>query len=300
MSKRYAFIVGAPRSGTTWLQLMLARYPGVDTCQETHLFNGFLAPLHRAWRHYEGNRRGVGLQAAIPYERFVGLQRELALAVLDAIGEGPVILEKTPAHVRVAEEIVQILPEARFIHLVRDPRAVTASLMAAGKDWGGHWASTKAASNAKRWHADVASGVAIQGLTEHYLELRYETLLEAPEESLHRAAEWLGLSPAPGLSTRIARESRIDKLKGGQSSAPWDLSREPEAFFRKGEARGWQEELNARELAVVEALASPLMEELGYARESPGLSARQRLLLRASEALSWRLSALGRRLTASR
>lgn len=300
MSKRYAFIVGAPRSGTTWLQIMLGRYPGIDTCQETHLFNGFLAPLHRAWRHYGGSRPGVGLQAAIPYERFIELQRDFSLAVLDAIGEGPVILEKTPAHVRVAEEIVEVLPEARFIHLIRDPRAVTASLMAAGRDWGGHWASTKAADNAKRWHADVAAGVAIQGLTEHCLELHYEALLDDPGNSLGRAVEWLGLSPDPELCSRIARESRIDELKGGQSSAPWDLSREPEAFFRKGEARGWQEELTARELAVVEALASPLMEELGYGRESPGLAAHQRLLLRAREALSWRLSALGRRLIASR
>jgi hypothetical protein len=48
--RRYVFVVGSPRSGTTWLQLLLAQHPAVATHQETHLFHNYLGPLERAYR----------------------------------------------------------------------------------------------------------------------------------------------------------------------------------------------------------------------------------------------------------
>ena len=42
-----------------------------------------------------------------------------------------VILEKTPDHVRHAPFIFRLLPEAWFLHIIRDPRGVVSSLAAA-------------------------------------------------------------------------------------------------------------------------------------------------------------------------
>lgn len=39
------------------------------------------------------------------------------------------LLEKTPAHARQLELIRAVRPGARFVHLVRDPRATVASLI---------------------------------------------------------------------------------------------------------------------------------------------------------------------------
>src|SRR5947208_10995760 len=46
----FVFIVGAQRSGTTWLQRLLASHPAIAGGQESHLFSGYLAPLWQRWR----------------------------------------------------------------------------------------------------------------------------------------------------------------------------------------------------------------------------------------------------------
>jgi len=297
MKRSYVFLLGAPRSGTTWLQIMLGKHPDLSTCQETHLFSGYLASLQRSWRHHDGDRRGVGLQAAISRERFIALQRDFALAVLDSIGETPVILEKTPAHVTVLDDIREVLPEARFIHIIRDPRAVAASLAAAGKDWGRSWASTSALQNARRWRDNVTAGLALRGKGAGIChELRYEDLLADPAAHLRQIFEWMELSAPAELCARVVEDTRIGKLQqsAAQSAAgtAWDLAQEPQGFFRKGRADAWKEDLSRREIAVVEGVAGPLMEQLGYARVTPGMTWRQAVEIRAREGLSRRLASL--------
>ena len=68
--------------------------------------------------------------------------------------------------------------------------------------------------------------------------------------------------------------------------------KEPKGFFRKGQADAWKEDLSRREVAVVEAVAAPLMEELGYARATPGLRWRETFEIRAREGLARRLASL--------
>jgi len=297
VKRRYIFLLGAPRSGTTWLQIMLSNHPAVSTCQETHLFSGYLSGLERSWRKHAGDQRGVGLQAALSRARFIGLQRDFALSVLDSIGDTPVILEKTPAHITVLDQLQEVLPEARFIHIIRDPRAVAASLAAAGRDWGRSWASTSALHNARRWRANVSEGLALRRKAPgRCYELRYEDLLADTAGHLAELFAWMDLDNGGALAREVAEESRINKLQKGDSQAAWDLSKEPEGFFRKGRADSWKEELSRSDIAVVEAIAGPLMEELAYARMTPGMSWHQSFGIRAREGLARRLSSLAMRL----
>jgi len=297
VTKDYVFLLGAPRSGTTWLQIMLSKHPAISTCQETHLFSGYLSSLQRSWRRHENDRRGIGVQAAVSRARFIELQRDFALAVLNAIGDTPVVLEKTPAHITVLDDIREVLPEARFIHIIRDPRAVAASLAAAGRDWGSSWASTNAVHNARRWTSNVANGLVLrEGDGRQYFELRYEDLLEETPRHLEALFEWLGIDSSGALCRQVAEESRIQKLREGKSQAAWDLAKEPQGFFRKGRPDGWKEDLSRRDVAVVEAIAGPLMDELGYARVTPGMSWSQQFEIRAREGLARRLNSLALRL----
>lgn len=297
MTRRYIFLLGAPRSGTTWLQIMLSNHPAVSTCQETHLFSGYLSGLERSWRKHAGDQRGVGLQAALSRARFIELQRDFALSVLDSIGETPVILEKTPAHITVLDQLQEVLPEARFIHIIRDPRAVAASLAAAGRDWGHSWASTSALHNARRWRANVSEGLALRRKAPgRCYELRYEDLLADTAGHLAELFAWMDLENGGALAREVAEESDINRLQKGDSQAAWDLSKEPKGFFRKGRADSWKEELSRSDIAAVEAIAGPLMEELGYDRVTPGMSWRQSFGIRAREGLARRLSSLAMRL----
>jgi hypothetical protein len=276
---------------------MLAKHPDISTCQETHLFSSFLSSLQKSWRHHAHDHRGIGLQAAISHEHFIALQRHFALSVLEAIGDTPIILEKTPAHITVLDDIREILPEARFIHIIRDPRAVAASLAAAGRDWGSSWASTSAVHNARRWAANVSDGIRLREIDPaRYFELRYEDLLGDTAQHLERIFTWLGIDSSGALCERVAEESRIKKLREGRAEAAWDLAKEPEGFFRKGRPDAWKEDLSRREVAVVEAIAGPLMDELRYRRVTPGMSWGQQFGIRARESLARRLTNLALKL----
>lgn len=50
-------------------------------------------------------------------------------------------IEKTPNHCQFIPEIVQMLPNCRIIHIIRDPRDVVSSMLAASKtSIGADWA----------------------------------------------------------------------------------------------------------------------------------------------------------------
>jgi hypothetical protein len=296
MNREYVFLVGAPRSGTTWLQIMLARHPDLSTCQETHLFSSFLSSMQQHWRQFAKSNRGAGLQAAISHGKFIELERHFALSVLDSIGDAPIILEKTPAHVTVLSDIMEVLPEARFIHIIRDPRSVAASLAAAGKDWGHSWASTDSMRNARRWMNCVTAGIALRDRPSIYCEVRYEDLLTDAAAELERIFTWIGVDSIDDFCNRVAEESRFDKIQKSASHTAWNLSSEPKGFFRKGQADGWKEDLILRDIAVVESIAAPLMERLGYERVTSGLSWLQTFGIRARAGAAWRLDHLVQKL----
>src|ERR1700682_5616707 len=59
------FVVGCPRSGTTWVQRLLATHPGIRTGQESDVFDQYIGPQLRTWQHeldpQASGRGGVGL-----------------------------------------------------------------------------------------------------------------------------------------------------------------------------------------------------------------------------------------------
>ena len=88
-------------------------------------------------------------------------------------------LEKTPSHALYIPEIKQLLPDSRFIHLVRDCRDVVASLMTASQGWGASWAPSSVELAAAMWaQAPVdAAKVAAKNLSpQEFREIRYEDL----------------------------------------------------------------------------------------------------------------------------
>lgn len=255
MKQTYVFIVGAPRSGTTWMQLMLARHPQVGTCQETHLFSSYLAPMERAWRKHQQDNRGIGLQAVLEYEKFIKYQRKFALSILNNISDTPVIVEKTPGHVRHYRHILNVLPEVLFINVIRDPRAVVNSLVAAAQGWGSRWASRDIIENAKVWKSDVKRGqMLLQEFPQSCVEVRYESLIYNAADQLRNIFHWLNLEADKSLCDRIAKETCFENIKRSPEMAPWRLDREPVDFFRRGTEDSWKEELSNKEISRIESV----------------------------------------------
>lgn len=146
MTFERVFLVGAPRSGTSWLQAMLGAHPEVATPAELHLFDMYLKGWHQTWErqahptHGHEWRRLRGLASVLTRQDFDVMITQtidtIHRRVMDAKPSATVLLEKTPDYSLYVEDIVRYVPEARFIHLIRDGRDVAVSLLAASDGLG--------------------------------------------------------------------------------------------------------------------------------------------------------------------
>jgi hypothetical protein len=266
--KKLVFLVGAPRSGTTWLQLLLSRSPLVATAQETDLFNIFLHPLTSEWNRFRQTGEAKSLTEVLSEQDMRTLLRSTSALVLARIAQSKpaasIVLEKTPNHVNCWREILDLWPDAHFIHIIRDPRSVVASLRYASKCWGPQWGSSRISVIAERWISDVNNGRQIASATRNYQEVAYQELLSDSAAVLLRLLGRLGVRSTLEECQGYVEECSLDNLKAGRlENAPFDVARISKFRFRLGKADSWRSELSKREIALVERMARRLMWELG-------------------------------------
>jgi hypothetical protein len=292
ISRKYVFIVGCPRSGTSWLQLLLAQHPKIATTQETHLFNEYLAHLGRAWERNKWLGQDIGMTRLFSDDDFYRLCGDFALTALEKIADthpsAAVILEKTPDHVRHAPLILRLLPEVWFLHMIRDPRSVVSSLAAASRSWASHWASSSVIDNALLWRSDVTLGRQIARLTRRYHEVRYEDLAsDAGPKTLESIFAWLELPQDFAFCQAALDACHIDQMKqGGNHIRGYELLKRTQAgFLGKGRPDAWMQDLSSTAIATVEYVAGDLMQECGYPLSSGRIGSAVKLRLAAHRGL---------------
>jgi hypothetical protein len=93
------FIVACPRSGTSWLQLLLAQHSTVTTTQETHLFSHYLRPLRQRWENLKAWPSAIGMRPIFTDDEFYALCGDFAKKVLQRIAAtnptATIVVEKT-------------------------------------------------------------------------------------------------------------------------------------------------------------------------------------------------------------
>lgn len=296
------FVIGAPRSGTTWVQLLLAQHPEIVTSQETHLFERYLIHMESMWLREKEVRteRGIGLRPILSDGEFYALCRSFADAVLRKVSSrqtsASVLVEKTPGHALFGDFILKLFPGAYFVHVVRDPRATAASLRRAGRTWGQRWAPSGIIEAARVWRRHVEAGCELRERTGQYIELKYEELHQRGEQVFHELLDALDLEADRAFCREALEACSIERLHSGNSPprSPWSLSGEPPGFYGPGCAEGWREELKRREVRLVEHIAGSTMTSLGYLPVTRQLGKPPRLVVRdvverLGAALDWRL-----------
>lgn len=299
------FVFGCPRSGTTWMQLLLAQHPAIATAPESQIFAYYLDHFLRQWRHEHETARAqgkAGLSRVLSEAEFEGLCRANALIVLDRIAANNpgarIVVEKSPRHALQAAFIRRVLPHARFLHVIRDPRDTAASLLAASRTWA-RWAPRNPIDAARLWTAHITAARATGG-SPLYREIKYEALTRNTAEELHGILQWLGAPLDAAECERIARACAIDKLKKVEhgKDLPIPGERSPRDFFRKGVAGGWTQDLTRRQVEIIELVCGDLMRETGYEPATTGRAvARWRVrahdaLARVRDAVDWQLQKL--------
>jgi hypothetical protein len=305
---RKLFIIGCPRSGTTWMQLLLAQNPAIATAPETQIFAYYLEHFRRQWRHEQkgnggGEQGGAGLHRLLSEDDFEELCRCSATMVLNRILEtkpdASLVAEKSPKHALMADFILRIFPDAYFLHVVRDPRDTVASLLAASRGWGRGWAPSHAVPAARLWLDCVNGARAVAG--GRYYEVRYETLRERPVEELGAILQWLDLPADAADCERWVSACEISELRKtpAGTNLPVPGARSPTGFFRRGAVGGWQTELRRSDVRIIEHICGAAMTQLNYARVSDGQSPTRpvRMLAydtvqRVRESIDWQLARL--------
>jgi hypothetical protein len=222
------FVVGCPRSGTTLLQAMLASHPDIFSFPETHFFSklrgrfasnpGWVASPRPAWRELKELARSLGVEdraRLTPWHLgFVARAYEQAfLRVVDEAclhaGKGTWV-EKSPIHLHFIDEIASVIPDARFIHVVRNGKRVVSSfyrLCLTDPGWVRQVLPGNPDQNLRsdsedyrvldavvdRWNKDVAISAAAAGLRRHTIT-SLERLTAHPQTELERVCEALSLS----------------------------------------------------------------------------------------------------------
>ena len=204
------FIVGAPRSGTTLLQCLLAANRSTFSLPETHYFSGILpalgwsadAPIsnEQLVQLVEIIRRSVKLEfpvlAAARLARKAVAEIVTAMDVWEAlIGHyrpagkvhlGTRLIEKTPGHLFHMSKIRHWLPGSKFINIIRDPRDVVSSMLKMPTS-----KSNSALTYAQGWNDCVQAAVEFeQRHAERILSIRYEDLILNMEPVLRKVCEF--------------------------------------------------------------------------------------------------------------
>lgn len=162
--------------------------------------------------------------------------------------------DKTPQNVLALPLLAEAFPEAKFIHIVRDGRDAALSLLAL--DWG----PSDVASCALYWSRQVQAGRASGDLLgpHRYREVRYENLVNRPEESLRDLCAFLELEFDRSMLHPDRRAATI-LAAADQPSIHQGLHRPVTAGLRD-----WRTEMPARDVALFELVAGPALRAFGY------------------------------------
>lgn len=252
------FVVGPLRSGTTLLRLLIAHHPDVNCFGE---FEGAVSqakgnqwPELQEYYQFVSNDRQTQeykftIDPALGYEDLVHSFLE------QQYSRNPKPLIGASIHSRM-DLLPRLWPNAKYIHLLRDPRDVARSCI--GMGWVGnvyegakYWVEPE-----QHWDALVR-----QVPSEQCLTVRYEELVSDPERELARVCQFLGIEYSP----------KMQEIEGSTSYS------RPNAKF----AEQWREKLSSKEIRWVEERCGDLMVKRGYEPSQQGLSAPSSLQIMA-------------------
>jgi len=243
-TERIVFVIGSPRSGTTFLGGALGSQPGFVDLGEVRPVKAGI----RRWASLPADEAAAELRSTLERVRRLSFVRDLR----------PV--EQTPELSFVVGAAVRAYPQATVLHIIRDGRDVVCSLLErgwlrereghddVGDRYGSHsraWVEparrdefTRAREATRAAWAWRRYLTAARAAPEHTLEIRYEEIATDPAAAAERIAGRLETDPAPLAEALRKVHSR-------------SIGR-------------WRRDLTPEQVDDVEREAGPLLHELGY------------------------------------
>jgi hypothetical protein len=289
---RLVWLLGSPRSGSSWLLSLLASHEAVIPYNEPHI-GTYLSPFMcdlpgmHAQDFDASNFTIRRIQSSSRFQFFSEEFRDVWLPSLsrlmrerflahairyrtDVPLSRAIVVIKEPNGSQSADVIMAALARSRLLFLLRDGRDVVDSELAANLE--GSWVGTVfpgvrgvAAADRLRFVQQSAhkwlwrTSVVQEAFAAHpgpKLLVRYEDLRREPCEQVQRIFEWIGVNASePWLADLVERLS-FEQIP--------DEQRGPKQFSRVATPGHWRESLTEEEQAVVHGAIATKLRELGY------------------------------------
>ena len=267
------FIIGAGRSGTTLLRLILLGHSRLHIPPESWFLEDLIRELplegtltpdqisraadlvtsHRRWSDFalssDNFRQQLSLLQAPTLREVIGVIYGDELRIARKVRFG----DKSPTYFRIVPELIALYPGARFIHLIRDGRDVAISCIDTG--WPRYYERKRFLwLQAMKWR-EVHRRSAY---SDRILEIRYEDLVREPEATVRTICTFLGESFEDGMlewqerveGTIPAREIHIHgRIRGNIDAQHIAI---------------WKNRLTSLECFSMEACLRDPLERLGY------------------------------------
>lgn len=256
------FIVGVPRSGTTLVRSLMQSLGQVYLPpDEFQILPKILAPnfsredlpkvLERS--NFAGHMRrraiwpeGRDMLDILSAEKPEDVCQRLFLhiAKLDGYGDIKYWGDKTPENIFHLDTIFATWPEARVIHILRDPRDTVLSMKTA---WG-----RSLVRGSVIWRDGIREILRQNcGSNRHKIfELRYEGLTESPADELSRLSDWLGL---PFFEERLVNFKTEER---------WSPAKSRAGIQNRGQK--WRAKLSTDEIETIEGICFGEMAAFNY------------------------------------
>lgn len=265
------FVVGRPRSGTKLLRSLLNQHPTISIpVVETH----FIAPAIRRfgvqpmlsspsrfaqfYAEFSGSTFYMDMKAkglVLAADQLAGRAdldswASLINVILGFYGpkgldHGGLLGDKTPSYLTHMLLLKHVLPEARFVHIIRDPRDYCLSMH---KAWGRNLLRA-----AELWRREVQQARQTgRGLGPDYREVQFETLLSAPAQTLRGLCSFLGIEFDPAMVDLSMPAENLGDATG-------------QSRIMDGNRQKFLSQLSPATVKRIEEVVYPVAGQLGYA-----------------------------------
>ena len=277
-------IVGSPRSGTTLLRFMLDAHSELTIPPETgflilgekltgkgdtlrkRLFDAVVN--YGAWPDFEISKEvfWTALTEIKPFDVSEGFRTFYRLYA-DRCRK-PRWGDKTPIYCRHLDAIRRVLPEARFVHIIRDGRDAALSLrrMWFSPGW-------EIETQASYWRDCVVAARRAGVGRADYIEIRYEELVLNTQQTLQRLCAHVALTYEDAMLSYYKQvPERLKEHKGRVLPDGRVITQEKRIQQQQRTANppdptcvfGWKQTMEPEERKKFQRVAGDLLEELGY------------------------------------
>jgi hypothetical protein len=294
-SRAPVFVLGSPRSGTTLLYDMLLSAGGFAVyLAESNVFN-LLVPRFGDLSVRSNRERLIDAWLSSKLFRASGLDAEHVRGRLAECRNGGVFLrtvmeeicssqgmprwaENSPEGMLYLSLIKKLIPDALFVHIIRDGRDVATSLSKLRYVRAFPW---------EERHGLMGCGLYWEWMVEHgrrfaksvpedYMEVRFEQLLAQPQDTLDQIGAFIGQS----LDYEV-----IQRTAYGSVAKPNTSFRQEAGRVDFNPIGRWRKSLSSVQLLCFERLVGKTLVELGYEPATNGAGVSLNLSLQATRLL---------------